>query len=100
MYPDVINFVVLESLASFKQVVIIFYREYMLEAALRPGYPLDTSEGAILMVISHRFGIDRGMEETREQIDTKVFVALPYVFAAHKVCPCNTSQESDSEGLM
>jgi hypothetical protein len=80
------NFIVLESLAKFKQVVLIFYREYMLEAALKPGYPLDTSEGAILTIISNRLGIDREMEETREQIETKVFILLPYVFAAHKVC--------------
>jgi hypothetical protein len=67
----------------------------MLEAALKPGYPLDTSEGAILMIISNRLGIDKEMEETREQIETKVFILLPYVFAAHKVC-CLPHPDSES----
>jgi hypothetical protein len=59
----------------------------MLEAALQPGYPTDSCEGAILTIISNRLGIDTEMEETREQIETKVFIMLPYVFACHKVRP-------------
>lgn len=72
-------------MAKFKEVVKIFYREHMLEAALQPGYPTDSCEGAILTIISNRLGIDTELEETREQIDTKVFILLPYVFACHKV---------------
>lgn len=64
---------------------MIFYRESMLEAALQPGYPMDSAEGAILSIIANRLGIDTEMEETREQIDTKVFITLPYAFASHKV---------------
>jgi len=93
-FPDHKNFIVLESLAKFREVVKIFYREHMLEAALQAGYPTDSSEGAILTIISNRLGIDTEMEETREQIETKVFITLPYVFACHKVSrPALTDRE-------
>lgn len=79
------NLIILEELACLRAVSCVFYREIMFDDALKPGYPDESAEKAILGLLANEQGIDKLYEDTREQIDAKVFIMLPLVFGVHKV---------------
>lgn len=84
MENDHKNMLILNGLAKFRSIIHLFYSEVMLEEALQPGWPENKTEIAIMAVIANNLGVDAEVELTREQIETKVFILLPYVFGMHK----------------
>lgn len=58
----------------------------MLQSAIQPGYPPDTTDRALALHISYLLtDPEKLAHETREESDEKLFVLRPFVFAAHKV---------------
>nr|ODN87764.1 hypothetical protein L204_06431 [Cryptococcus depauperatus CBS 7855] len=69
---------------KFRQAFTIYYREILLQESLLPGYPTDSGEKALAAWCSLYAGIDMIGEDTPEEVDEKIFLFRPYVFACAK----------------
>ncbi|KAH8926700.1 hypothetical protein BT69DRAFT_1238772 [Atractiella rhizophila] len=71
--------------ASFSHFLNIYFRQDLLAAALRPGYPKDTTERCLALWCSWLMGegSEKIAEESAQESEERFFVLKPYVFAAH-----------------
>lgn len=81
---DVKNIHILESLACVAQYAIVIYHSLILAGATKPGFPEVTVETSLFNWIIYRLGLDRGLELSSEEIDEKIFIHRPWVFACHR----------------
>ena len=65
--------------------MIIYYREQFLKTSLVPGYPPETTSKALAMWVGLLSGADSSAEKTAKEVDEKIFICRPYVFASAKV---------------
>lgn len=70
---------------DFQRWIVVYYREDMLRDSLVPGYPKDTGDKALGIWCSLMSGTDVSAETTPAEVDEKIFVMRPYVFACAKV---------------
>lgn len=70
---------------AFETWIYVFYREDMLKDSLVPGYPRETGEKALATWCALISGADLSSETTPAEVDEKIFVMRPYVFACAKV---------------
>lgn len=57
----------------------------MLKDSLMPGYPRESGEKALATWCALLSGADLSSEQTPAEVDEKIFVMRPYVFACAKV---------------
>jgi hypothetical protein len=69
----------------FEAWMVVYYNKNLLQTSLIAGYPQDTGEKAIAMWCSLLSGTDVSSEQTPAEVDEKIFVMRPYVFACAKV---------------
>ncbi|KAL7419728.1 hypothetical protein Q5752_005644 [Cryptotrichosporon argae] len=74
----------LEDECRFARWIVIYYRDSMLKDSLVPGYPRETGEKALAMWCALLSGTDVQAEETPAEVDEKIFILRPYVFACAK----------------
>jgi hypothetical protein len=70
---------------SFQEWIIVFYKEDMLKESLVPGYPKATGEKTLATWCALLSGADLIQEQTPMDVDEKIFVMRPFVFACAKV---------------
>ncbi|KIR71562.1 hypothetical protein I310_04869 [Cryptococcus deuterogattii CA1014] len=61
-----------------------YYRDTLLKESLLPGYPTEDGEKALVAWTCIFAGIDTVGEDTPEELDEKIFMLRPYVFACAK----------------
>ncbi|OCF32386.1 hypothetical protein I316_06056 [Kwoniella heveanensis BCC8398] len=61
-----------------------YYRDNLLKESLVPGYPRDTGDKALAAWCSLLAGMDDIGEDTPSDVDEKIFMLRPYVFACAK----------------
>ncbi|WVW80035.1 hypothetical protein I302_102008 [Kwoniella bestiolae CBS 10118] len=64
--------------------IMAFYKENLLKESLVPGYPRDTGDKALAVWCCLLAGIDDLGEDTPAEVDEKIFMLRPYVFACAK----------------
>ena len=63
----------------------MYYREDLLKDSLNPGYPKETGEKSLGTWCALMSGADLSQEQTPTEVDEKIFVMRPFVFACAKV---------------
>ncbi|KEI37590.1 uncharacterized protein L969DRAFT_96118 [Mixia osmundae IAM 14324] len=62
----------------------IYYRSKMLNAAVLPGYSLETADRSLALHLMYMLTTNEDLEnEDQDRADERFFVLKPYVFAAH-----------------
>ncbi|WWC87780.1 uncharacterized protein L201_002672 [Kwoniella dendrophila CBS 6074] len=64
--------------------VLAFYKENLLKESLVPGYPRDSGDKALTVWICLLSGHDDIGEDIPSEVDEKIFMLRPYVFACAK----------------
>lgn len=83
-YPaDAKNLLFLTEECWFHEWTICFYKDDMLKDSLKSGYPKDTAVKALGIWTALLSGGDLFAERTPAEIDDKIFMMRPYVFAPH-----------------
>lgn len=62
----------------------IYYRDDVLQDSLLPGYPRDTGDKSLGIWCGLLAGMDHFAESSPEEVDEKIFMLRPYVFACAK----------------
>ena len=70
---------------SFQRWIVVYYREDLLKDSLNPGYPKETGEKSLGTWCALMSGADLSQEQTPTEVDEKIFVMRPFVFACAKV---------------
>ncbi|WWC60195.1 uncharacterized protein I303_102760 [Kwoniella dejecticola CBS 10117] len=78
------NIKFLNTQCDLKGFVLAFYKENLLKESLVPGYPRDTGDKALAVWCCLLAGIDNLGEDTPAEVDEKIFMLRPYVFACAK----------------
>lgn len=68
----------------YQEWVGLYYRDDVLPESLQPGYPRDTGDKALGIWCALLSGTDQFVEQTPEEVDEKIFLLRPYVFACAK----------------
>lgn len=75
---------------NLRAALTTYYRDTLLKESLQPGYPTEDGEKALVAWTCIFAGIDTVGEDTPEEVDEKIFMLRPYVFACAKVGSSNT----------
>ncbi|WWC68735.1 uncharacterized protein I206_102669 [Kwoniella pini CBS 10737] len=78
------NIKFLHSQCDLRGFILAFYKENLLKESLVPGYPRDTGDKALAVWCCLLAGIDDLGEDTPADVDEKIFMLRPYVFACAK----------------
>lgn len=62
----------------------MYYKDDVLQDSLLPGYPRDTGDKSLGLWCSLLSGTDNNMERSHAEVDEKIFLLRPYVFACAK----------------
>ncbi|WWC97065.1 hypothetical protein V866_003942 [Kwoniella sp. B9012] len=74
----------LDTQCDLRGFILAFYKENLLKESLVPGYPRDTGDKALAVWCCLLAGIDDIGEDTPAEVDEKIFMLRPYVFACAK----------------
>lgn len=69
---------------NLRAALATYYRDTLLKESLQPGYPTEDGEKALVAWTCIFAGIDTVGEDTPEEVDEKIFMLRPYVFACAK----------------
>ncbi|OXG09832.1 hypothetical protein C367_07011 [Cryptococcus neoformans Ze90-1] len=69
---------------NLRAALTTYYRDTLLKESLQPGYPTEDGEKALVAWTCIFAGIDTVGEDTPEEVDEKIFMLRPYVFACAK----------------
>ncbi|ORY29530.1 hypothetical protein BCR39DRAFT_170415 [Naematelia encephala] len=69
---------------SFQPWIVVYYKDEMLKESLVPGYPPETGTKALSIWCALLSGTDLSAEQTPAEVDEKIFIMRPYVFACAK----------------
>lgn len=78
------NFKFLQEECRFYQWILVNYKDDMLMDSLKVGYPRDTPPKALGIWLAMLSGSDLFAERTPAEVDEKIFLLRPYVFACFK----------------
>ncbi|OCF58022.1 hypothetical protein L486_04049 [Kwoniella mangroviensis CBS 10435] len=74
----------LDTQCDLRGFILAFYKENLLKESLVPGYPRDTGDKALAVWCCLLAGIDDIGEDSPAEVDEKIFMLRPYVFACAK----------------
>ncbi|KAK4685690.1 hypothetical protein P7C73_g4455, partial [Tremellales sp. Uapishka_1] len=69
---------------QFMEWIVVFYKEDMLKESLVAGYPRESGEKALVVWCAILSGSDWAAEQSPAEVDEKIFIMRPYVFACAK----------------
>lgn len=83
-HSDKKNFKFLHEECLFYRWILVNYKDDMLSDSLKTGYPLDTPVKALGIWLAMISGSDLYAERTPAEVDEKIFLLRPYVFACFR----------------
>ncbi|WVQ78766.1 hypothetical protein IAT38_000857 [Cryptococcus sp. DSM 104549] len=69
---------------QLRQTLTAYYRDSLLPESLQPGYPSESGDKALVTWCCLFAGMDTVGEDSPEEVDEKIFMLRPYVFACAK----------------